>query len=147
MLLHPTFPEQTKLDKVTDNHQLLCTSSQEPLPVGGIAPGIGQKSSISGFLQLAIFGPKTKQQMETYTRSAQSQQIPQGRKIHNGDTRNNQYLPTDRGVGHVHRFQGRLLPCTHTKAIQKISDFMSRAKYTSAKHYHLAYPQLPWSSL
>ena len=38
-------------------------------------------------LQLTIFGPKTKQQMETYTRSEQSQQIPQGRKIQNGDTR------------------------------------------------------------
>ena len=36
---------------------------------------------ISEVLQPAIFGPKTKQQMETYTRSEQSQQIPQGRKI------------------------------------------------------------------
>ena len=31
--LHPTFSNQTKLDRVTDNHQLLCTSPQEPLPV------------------------------------------------------------------------------------------------------------------
>ena len=43
--------------------------------------------------------------METYTRSEQSQQIPQGRKIENGDTRNDPHLPTDRGVGHVHRFK------------------------------------------
>ena len=60
--------------------------------------------------------------METYTRSEQSQQIPQGRKIQNGDTRNDPDFPTDRGVGHVHRFQGCLLPYTHTKPIQKISE-------------------------
>ena len=34
--LHPTFPNQTKLDQVTHNHQLLCASLQEPLAVGGI---------------------------------------------------------------------------------------------------------------
>ena len=34
--LPPPSPDQTKLDKVTVNHQLLYTSSQEPLPVGGI---------------------------------------------------------------------------------------------------------------
>ena len=42
--------------------------------------------------------------METYTRSEQSQQISQGRKIQNGDTRNDMELPTDRGVGQVHKF-------------------------------------------
>ena len=89
--LHPTFQDRTKLDKVTDNHQLLCASPQEPLPGGGITSAdkqkcntVGQKSRISGLLQQAIFGPKTKQ-MDTYTRSEQSQQIPQGRKIYNGD--------------------------------------------------------------
>ena len=60
--------------------------------------------------------------METYTRSEQSQQIPQGRKIQNGDTRNDSNLPTDRGVGHIHRLQGCLLPYTNTKPIQKISE-------------------------
>ena len=47
---------------------------------------------------------QTKQQMETYTRSEQSQKVPQGRKIQNGDTRNDPVLPIDRAVGHVHRF-------------------------------------------
>ena len=127
--LHPPFPNQTKLDQVTDNHQLLCTSSQEPPPVGSIASAdkqkcsrVGQKSRISGLLQPAIFGPKTKQQIETYTRSKQSQQIPQGRKIQNGDTRNDLDLPTDRVVGDVNRFQGHLLPYTYTKPIQEISE-------------------------
>ena len=41
-------------------------------------------------------------------------------KIQNGDTRNNKDLPPDRGVGYIHRFQGRLLSYTHTKPIKKI---------------------------
>ena len=60
--------------------------------------------------------------METYTRSEQSQQIPQGGKIQNGDTINDPDLPTDSGVGHVHIFQGHLLPYTHTKPIKRISE-------------------------
>ena len=83
-----TLPYQTEFVKVTDTHQLLCISPQVCLPVGGIASAdqqkcsrIGQKSRISGFLQPAIFGPKTKQQREMYTRSEQSQQIPQFRQI------------------------------------------------------------------
>ena len=54
------------------------------------------KNQVSGVLQPAIFALKTKQQMETYSRSEQSKQIPQGRKIQNGDTRNNPDLHTDR---------------------------------------------------
>ena len=127
--VHPTFPKQTKLDQVSHNHQLLCKSPQEPQPVGGIASadkqkcnGVGHKLRISGFLQSAIFGPKTTKQIETYTRSEQSQQIPRGRKIQNGDTRNDPDLHTDRGVDHVHRLQRHLLPCTNTKPIKKISE-------------------------
>ena len=63
--LYPTFPNQTQLDQVIHNHQLLCTSSQEPLPVGGIASAekqkcsrVGQKSRISGLLQPAFLVPK-----------------------------------------------------------------------------------------
>ena len=41
--LYPPFPDQTKRDKVTNHHKLLCKSSQEPLPVGGIASAYGQK--------------------------------------------------------------------------------------------------------
>ena len=74
--LHPPLPDQTKPNKVADHHKLLCTSPQEPLPVGGIVLAdkqkcsrVGQKSRVLGFLQLVIFGHKAKQQVETYTRS------------------------------------------------------------------------------
>ena len=127
--VHPTFPDQTKLDQKTHTCQLLCKSPQEPLPVGCIVSAdkqeckrVGHKPRISGLLQPANSGPKTKQQMETHTRSEQSQQTPQGRKIQNGDTRNNPDLHPGRGVGNVHRLQGHLLPHTHTKPIKKISE-------------------------
>ena len=63
--VHPTFPNQTNLDQVTHNHQLLCKSPQEPLPVGGIASAdkqkcnrIGQKPRIS-FYNWLFLVPKS----------------------------------------------------------------------------------------
>ena len=53
--LYPPFPNQTKLEKISDHHKLLCQSPHEPLPVGGITSAfeqkcsrVGQKSKISG---------------------------------------------------------------------------------------------------
>ena len=107
--------------------KLLCTSPQESRPVGGIASAYKEKgsrtspkSNISGVLQQTIFSPKTKQQMETYTGPELSQSIPQGRKIQNGNPGNNTNLTTSRGVGYVHRLQGRLLPHTHSQSVQEI---------------------------
>ena len=83
-----TLPFQTRPNLTRSPTIISCCVKQERLPVGGISSAdeqkcnrVGQKSRISEFLQLAIFGPKTKQQMETYTRSEQSQQIPQGGKF------------------------------------------------------------------
>ena len=125
--LHPTFPDKTKFDQVSNNCKLLCTSPQESQPVGGIASAYKEKgsrtcpkSNISGVLQQTIFSPKTKQKMETYTGPELSQSIPQGRKIQNGNPGNNTNLTTSRGVGYVHRLQGRLLPHTHSQSVQEI---------------------------
>ena len=46
--LHSPFPVQTKLDKVTEYHQLLCTSSQEPIPGRGITSAYGLRRSRAG---------------------------------------------------------------------------------------------------
>ena len=46
--LHPTFLNQTKLVKVTNNHQLLCTSPQERLHVRAFASADKQKCSRVG---------------------------------------------------------------------------------------------------
>ena len=81
-------------------------SPQEQLPVGGITSayrqkrsGTSTKSKISGLFQPTIFSPKTKQQVEAYTRSEQSKSLPQGGEIQNGDTGNHQDFPPTRGVG------------------------------------------------
>ena len=84
----PTLLNQTKFGKITDNHQLLCTSPQEPLSVGGIASAdkqkcsrVGQKSRFPGVLQQTISGPNTRQQMETYVRPKQSQKFLKAEKF------------------------------------------------------------------
>ena len=51
----------------------------------------------------------------------QSKPVPQGAKIQNGETGNNQNLPPARGVGFLNRFQGCLLPHTNTGTVQEIS--------------------------
>ena len=60
--------------------------------------------------------------METYIRSEQAESFPQGREVQNGDTGNHQDIPPARGVGHLNRFQGRLLPYTNTGTVQEISE-------------------------
>ena len=57
--------------------------------------------------------------MEIYTRFEPSQQIPPGEKIQNGGIKTIR-TSLDWGMGHVHRFQGCLLPYTHTKPIKKM---------------------------
>ena len=119
-------PAQTH--KISDSHKLLCQSPQEQLPVGGITSAYRQKCSgaskkqhLSELFQPAIFSSQAKQKMETYTRPEQSEFFPQGREIQDGDTGNHQDIPSTRGVGHLDRLQGRLLPYTNTGTIQEIS--------------------------
>ena len=60
--------------------------------------------------------------METYIRSEQSEFFPQGGEIQDGDTGNHQDIRPTRGVGHLNRLQGHLLPYTNTGTIQEISE-------------------------
>ena len=53
--LHSPFPVKTKLDKVTQNYQLLCTSSQEPILVRGITSAYGQRCSRASSKSLCFF--------------------------------------------------------------------------------------------
>ena len=128
--LHPPLPDPAKTYKVSHGHKLLWQSPQEQLPVGGITSASSQKRcgtsktpDISGIFQPTIFSPKTKQQVETYTRSEQTESFPQDGEIQNGDTGNHQNVPPTRGVGYVNRFQGRLLPYTSTGTFQEYLRF------------------------
>ena len=127
--LPPPLPDPAKTHKVSHSHKPLCQSSQEQLPVGGITSAYRQKCSgastkpnISGVFQPTIFSPKAQEQVETYTGSEQTEPFPQGGEIQNGDTGNHQDVPPTRGVGHLNRFQGRLLPYTNTGTVQEISE-------------------------
>ena len=126
--LYPPFSDLTKSYKVSNSHKLLCQSPQEQLPVGGIASAYGQKrsrvgpqSNIFGFLQPTFSSTQTQQQMEANTRPEQTKHFPQCGKIQNGDTGNHQNISPTRGVGHLSRLQGCLLPHTNTGTIQEIS--------------------------
>ena len=43
--------------------------------------------------------------------------------VQDGDPRDNKNLPTDRGVGHIHRFQRRILPHTNSQSVQEVHAF------------------------
>ena len=149
--LHPPLSDPVKTHKVSYSHKLLCQSPQEQLPAGGITSacrqkcsGASKKQNLSELFQPAIFSPKAKQQMETYIRSEQSEYFPQGGEIQDGDTGNHQDIPPTRGVGHLNRLQGRLLPYTNTGTIQEISEISDlhrtigrtfRTKYQKYCHY------------
>ena len=45
------------------------------------------------------------------------------RVVQNGDTRDNKNLPTGRGVGYLHRFQGRILPHNNSQSVQEVHAF------------------------
>ena len=105
---------------------------------------VKNQTSLGGF-QPTIFGPKTKQQMETYTRFEQTKPIPQGGEIQNGDTRNHQNLPPTRGVDHLNRCQGRLFPHTNTGTVKEISEISRSGPVIKFKALRLDCPQHPWN--
>ena len=62
--------------------------------------------------------------VETYLRPQYPEQISKNRVIQNVDSRHNKDLSPDRGVCHVHRFQGRLLPHTNSKPVREVPAFL-----------------------
>ena len=68
-----------------------------------------------------LLGSQTQQLVETYTKPEQSESIPQGREIQNGDTKNHQELPPTRGVGDLNRLLECLHSHTNTGTVQEIS--------------------------
>ena len=125
--LHPSLSDLAKSCKVSHCRKPLCQSPQEQLPVGGITSAYGQKcsrigpqSNITGVFQSTFSSPKTQQQVEANTGSKQTKPFPQGGEIQNGDTGNHQNVPPTRGVGHLGRLQGCLLPHTNPGTMQEI---------------------------
>ena len=125
--LHAPLPDPATSQQVPHCRKLLCQSSQEQLPVGGITSAYRQKRGrvrtqpkFSGVFQQIVSGPQAKQQMETDSGLKQIESVPEGGKIQNGDSGNYQNIPPTRGVDYVGRFQGCLLPYPNTGPVQEI---------------------------
>ena len=118
--LNPPLLVQTQSNQVTNCHKQLCKPTKTVPPFGGTVSadkqkcsGTGSKPKLTGVLQPAIFGTQTQQPVETYPGPEHLEHLPKHRVIQNGDPRDNKDLPTAGGVGHLHRLQGRILPCRH----------------------------------
>ena len=138
--LHPP-----KTYKVSHSHKLLCQSSQGQQSVGGITStyrqkrsGTGAKPKIRRVFQPTLPGTKTQQQMETHIGPKQTKCLSQGGEIQNGNTRNHQSFSPPGGMGHLHRFQGHLLP--HTKTRQEHSRKYLRFHFRNQTYQFKALP-------
>ena len=128
--LHAPLPVQTPLDKVTDCNKQLPQSNQTVLPFTGTVSAdkqkcsrTGGKSKLTGVLQPAIFGTQTQQPVETDPRLERLEHLFKHMVVQDGDPRDNKNLPTDRGVGHIHRFQRHILPHTNSQSVQEVHAF------------------------
>ena len=125
--LHTSLLVPAQSDKKPHNNQLLCKSSQEQPPVGGIASAvrrkccrIDSKATVPGLLQPVISGTQTQQPVATYLRPEHTEQLPENTIIQNGDPRDYMDLPPSRGVGDLHRFQRRILPYSYKQPVQEV---------------------------
>ena len=128
--LHPPLPVQTQLDQVTNCQKQLYQPTKTVPPFGGTVSageqkcsGTGNKPKLTGVLQPAIFGTQTKQPVETYPGPEHLEHLPKHRVVQNGDPRDNKAPPADRGVGHLHRLQGCMLPYTNPQSVQDVHAF------------------------
>ena len=83
----------------------------------------GGQSKFIGVLQPAIFGTQTQQPVETHPRPEHLEHLFKHRVVQDGDPRDHKDLPPSRGVGHIHRFQGCILPYTHSQSVQEVHAF------------------------
>ena len=128
--LHPPLPVQTKFSQLTNCHTQLCQSTETVQPFGGTVSaneqkcsGTGSKPKLTGFLLGFFFGTQTQQPVETYPGPEHLEHLPKHRVVQNGDPRDIKNLPTARGVGHLHRLQGRILPYTNSQSVQEVHAF------------------------
>ena len=61
--------------------------------------------------------------METYPGPEHIEHLRKHRVVQNGNPRDNKDLPSDRGVGHLHRLQGCILPHANPQSVQEVHAF------------------------
>ena len=121
-------PNFTRSPKVMNKQ--LCQPTKALPPFEGTVSACEQECSrtssnpnIPGVLHPAIFGTQTQQPVETYLGPEHLEHVSYHRVFQNGDTRDNKNLPTDRGVGNLHRFQGLILPHANSQSVQEVHAF------------------------
>ena len=114
--VQPPIQSQTSSHQNPSDKERICQSPQGQLPAGGIAfppsKTSGRKSKgsvLSGILQQALHCSQTKSKVASNLRSQCPQPVPQGQNLQNGDPRVHSPISVTRGVGHVARFQRRVL--------------------------------------
>ena len=127
--LHSSLSDPAKTHKVSLSRKLLCQSPEEQLPTGGITSASRQKCSGSRkkqklfeLFQQTFSSSQTQQQVASYTRPQPPELISQNGEIQNGDTGDHQDIPSGRGVGNFHRFQGCLLPHSNSRTLQEVPE-------------------------
>ena len=117
-------------NQIANYHKQLSQSIKTGPPFGGtVSPGeqkcigTGSKPKLTRVLQPANFGTQTQQPLETYLGPEHLEHLPKYRVIQNGDPGDNKNLPTDRGVDHLHRFQGGILPHINSQSVQEVHAF------------------------
>ena len=128
--LHPPLSVQTQFNQVTNCNKQLCQPTQTVPPFRGTVSAdkqkcsrTGSKPNLTGLLQPAIFGTQTQQLVDTYLGPEHLEHLPKHGVIQNGDIRDNKNLPTARGVDHLHRLQGRILPYTNSQSVKEVHAF------------------------
>ena len=128
--LHPPLPSQTEPMQVTNCHKQLSKPIQTGPPFRGIVSageqkcsGTGSKPKLTRVLQLGIFGTQPQQPVETGPGPEHLEHLSKHRVVQNGDPRDNKDLPADRGVGHLDRLQGCILPYTNPQSVQEVHAF------------------------
>ena len=117
--LHSPLPVLAILDQVIHHNKLLCISPQEPLPVGGIASAVEKKCS----------------------------RVGQKSRISGYFGFQNLIICEDlswTSVVNLHKFQRCIHVPIHSQS-RKYMCFHCRVSPTNSKHFHLVYPQHPWS--
>ena len=117
--LQPPVQDETPIDQVTSDNQCICQPSQEQLLEGGVAVSDYQ----TGGRESSGSHPFT---TVPYFRSEQTQSFPQIRNFQDGNSRDNQTLPSTGGVGHILGFQRCLFPHSNQSKVKKVSQVSSK---------------------
>ena len=102
--LYSPLPDQTTSVQIFSYPQWVCQSSPEEVigyPCDQKCSRNGQGAILSGVLQPALSGSKTKQLLASDIGYEHLEHLPQVQKVQNGNTRDHKTLPTKRRMGHI----------------------------------------------